>query len=118
MNRLAKKAQHKTLRQQRVRTRLSGTSTRPRLSVHISNQHVSAQLIDDTASRTLAAVSTVGKKTTEGTLIAKAEWVGTEIAKQAATAKITEVIFDRGSKLYHGRVKALADAAREKGLRF
>lgn len=118
MNRLAKKAQHKTLRQQRVRTRITGTAARPRLSVHISNQHVSAQLIDDTSSRTLAYASTVGKKTTEGTLIAKAEWVGAEIAKQAATAKIDTVIFDRGPKLYHGRVKALADAAREKGLKF
>lgn len=118
MNRLAKKSQHQALRQHRVRTRIVGTATRPRLSVHISNRHVSAQLVDDTTSRTLAYVSTVGQKATEGTLVTKAEWVGAEIAKKATAVKISEVIFDRGSKLYHGRVKALADAAREKGLRF
>jgi large subunit ribosomal protein L18 len=88
------------------------------LSVHVSNHHVSAQLIDDTASRTLAQASSVGQKASSDTLTAKAERVGTEIAEKAKTAKITSVVFDRGPKLYHGRVKALADAAREKGLKF
>jgi large subunit ribosomal protein L18 len=118
MDRLINKAKHQRLRSHRVRARITGTATRPRLSVHISNHHVSAQLIDDTASRTLAQASTIGHKATGDTLTAKAERIGAEIAKQAEAVKISSVIFDRGSKLYHGRVKALADAAREKGLKF
>ncbi len=94
-----------------------GTTERPRLSVTISNRHVSAQIIDDTKSVTLAAVSTAGKKQT-GTLTEQAAAIGKEIAKKAKTKKITQVAFDRGNKLYHGRVKALADAARNEGLEF
>ncbi len=118
MDRLLQKTQHQLLRQARVRVSVRGTATRPRLNVHISNLNVSAQLIDDASGRTLAQATSVGDKSIKGNLTAKARWVGEEIAKKAATVKITEVVFDRGPKLYHGRVKALADAAREKGLRF
>jgi large subunit ribosomal protein L18 len=85
--------------------------------VHISNLHVSAQIINDETHRTLVAVSTVGSKAT-GTKTDKAAWVGAEIAKKAKTAKVNKVVFDRAGKLYHGRVKALADAARGEGLEF
>lgn len=97
---------------------VSGTDKRPRLNVHVSNTHIAAQLIDDTTGKTLAAVSTVGQKSLKGTMTEKAEWVGGEIAKQAKTAKVKAVVFDRGGKLYHGRVAALADAARKAGLEF
>jgi large subunit ribosomal protein L18 len=112
------KIKNRAQRAARVRTTVVGTAARPRLSVHISNLHVSAQLIDDATSKTLAAVSSVGQKTVKGNLTAKAEWVGTEIAGKAKTVKIKQVVFDRGGKLYHGRVKALADAARNAGLEF
>lgn len=112
------KIQNRTQRAARVRTVVVGTTTRPRLSVHISNLHVSAQLIDDSTSKTIAAVSSVGQKAVSGSLTAKAEWVGTEIAAKAKAAKVSQVVFDRGSKLYHGRIKALADAARNAGLEF
>jgi large subunit ribosomal protein L18 len=86
--------------------------------VFISNTHITAQVIDDSAHKTLVYVSTVGNKTATGTMTDKAVMVGTEIAKQAKVAKITKVVFDRGGKLYHGRVAALANAARENGLEF
>lgn len=118
MDRLTHKSVKQKLRKTRVRARINGTAERPRLSVHISNQHVMAQLIDDSASQTLAYVSTVGKKSVKGNRSEQAAWVGSEIAKQAKAKKIKSVVFDRGSKLYHGRVKALADAARNEGLEF
>jgi large subunit ribosomal protein L18 len=118
MNRLLEKTLHHKLRQARVRVRLNGTPQKPRLSVHVSNRHVSAQLIDDTTSKTLAQVSSVGQKTLSSNLTTQSVWVGEEIAKKAAAIKVSEVIYDRGAKLYHGHVKALADAARAKGLRF
>jgi large subunit ribosomal protein L18 len=118
MNRLVKKSQHQALRSQRVRASLTGTADRPRLSIHISNHHITAQIINDEASKTLAYASTVGQKAATGTLTTKAQWVGEEIAKRAVAAKVKTVVFDRGARLYHGRVKALADAAREKGLEF
>lgn len=105
-------------RQHRVRTRIKDVSDRPRLSVFISNTHVSAQIIDDTSHKTLVSASTVGQKTEQGNLQAKAVWVGGQIAKAAKSAKIKKVVFDRGDKLYHGRIKALADAARAEGLEF
>ena len=117
MSKLTTKQANSLQRANRVRTAVSGTTERPRLSVHVSNLHVSAQIINDETHQTLAAVSTVGGKTT-GSLTAKAEWVGAEIAKKAKAAKVNKVVFDRGSKLYHGRVKALADAARNAGLEF
>ena len=117
MNNLAHKLQNRMLRKRRIRSIVSGTAERPRLSVNISNLHVSAQIIDDTSHKTIAAVSTVGTKQT-GSLMDKATWVGGEIAKKAKTAKIKAVVFDRSGKLYHGRVQALADAARKEGLEF
>ncbi len=118
MNKLAHKLDNLAQRKRRIRSVISGTAKRPRLSVYISNTHVSAQLIDDTAGKTMAVVTTVGQKTVKGTMSEKAEWVGTEIAKQAKAAKVKSVVFDRGGKLYHGRVAALADAARKAGLEF
>ena len=112
------KLQNRARRANRVRTTLTGSAGRPRLSIHISNLHVSAQIINDETHQTLAAVSTVGQKTAKGNLTDKATWVGTEIAGKAKTVKVKQVVFDRGNKLYHGRIKALADAARAAGLEF
>jgi large subunit ribosomal protein L18 len=117
-NRLSKIASNRAQRAGRVRARVIGTADRPRLSVHISNRHVVAQIIDDAAHKTLAYASTVGQKDAKGTMIERAAWTGEAIAKQAKTAKVSTVVFDRGSKLYHGRVAALADAARKSGLEF
>jgi large subunit ribosomal protein L18 len=118
MNSLAHKLQNRVLRKGRVRSVVSGTPERPRLTVFVSNLHVSAQIIDDVAMKTLVAVTTVGNKKATGTMTEKAIWVGAELAKKAKAAKITKVAFDRNGKKYHGRVKALADAARENGLEF
>jgi large subunit ribosomal protein L18 len=118
MSDLIHKQKNRNLRKNRIRSVVSGTPERPRLSVFVSSRHISAQLIDDTVHKTLAAVSTVGQKTATGTLSEKAAWVGSEIAGKAKTAKVSKVVFDRGGRKYHGRVKALADAAREKGLEF
>ncbi len=117
MNRIAHNNRSLKLRQNRVRSKFNGTETIPRLSVHISLQHVSAQLIDDEHSTTLAYISTQGLKIS-GTMTDKARHIGTEIAKKAKKKNIKRVVFDRGEKLYHGRVKVLADAAREEGLEF
>ncbi len=94
-----------------------GTSQKPRLSVSVSNRNVTAQIIDDEKSITLAHSSSMAGKV-KGSLTDKATYVGDDIAKKAQKAKIKQVVFDRGSKLYHGRVKALATAAREGGLEF
>jgi len=118
MNQLAHKLANKHLRKQRIRSTVSGTADRPRLSVFVSSRHVSAQVIDDGRQTTLAAVTTVGQKAATGTMTERAAWVGEEIAKKAKTAKLKKVVFDRNGRLYHGRVKALADAAREQGLEF
>lgn len=117
MNRLVKKALNATLRKRRVRAHVSGTAERPRLTVTISNVHVSAQLIDDAAKHTLAAVTTVGSKQT-GTMTEKTAWVGTEIAKKAKKKNIKAVVFDRNGRQYAQRLNALADAARKEGLEF
>jgi large subunit ribosomal protein L18 len=114
---LLHKLANRDQRKRRIRSTVTGTAARPRLSVNVSNMHVSAQIIDDTAHKTLAAVTTVGAKQT-GTLTDKAAWVGGEIAKKAKTAKIKSIVFDRSGKLYHGRIKALAEAARKEGLEF
>jgi large subunit ribosomal protein L18 len=118
MDRIAHKLHNRALRKGRVRAVVSGTPERPRLSVFISNLHVSAQIIDDNAKKTLAAVTTIGDKKATGTMTEKAARVGAEIAKKAKAAKVTQVAFDRNGKKYHGRVKALADAARREGLEF
>ena len=118
MDKLAHKLHNRAQRANRVRATVSGTAARPRLHVHISNLHISAQIINDEVHNTLVAVSTVGQKAATGTMTEKAAWVGTEIANKAKAAKITKVVFDRGGKIYHGRVKALAEAARAAGLEF
>jgi large subunit ribosomal protein L18 len=117
MANLAKKLLNKSLRKNRVRSKISGTAERPRLTVTISNKHISAQLIDDVAQRTLAAATTVGSKET-GSMKDRAASVGVEIAKKAKKAKINAVVFDRNGRQYAGRLAALADAARKEGLEF
>ena len=104
-------------RAKRTRARLHGTAHRPRLSVHISNKHITAQIINDDTGKTLAYATTVGTKLT-GSMSEKAAAIGTEIAKLGKKAKVTQVVFDRGSRLYAGRLSALADAARKEGLEF
>ena len=108
-------------RRQRVRTSLrKRAGTRPRLSIHRSGKHIYAQVIDDTAGRTLAAASTIDKdvKGKGGATSQSAQEVGRRVAERAKAAGVTTVVFDRGGFLFHGRVKALADAAREGGLEF
>jgi large subunit ribosomal protein L18 len=107
-------------RRRRVRTALTARAGgRPRLSVHRSGRHIYAQIIDDAAGRTVAAASTLtkGSKSPGATTAAAAE-VGKALAEAAKAAGVTSVVFDRGGFLFHGRVKALADAAREGGLEF
>ena len=104
-------------RANRTRAKIHGTAERPRLSVNISNQHIIAQVIDDDKGITLAYATTVGSKIS-GSMTEKAAEVGKLIADKAKKAKVTKVVFDRGSKLYAGRMSALADAARKEGLEF
>jgi large subunit ribosomal protein L18 len=118
MNATIHKLQNQWQRKHRVRATVSGTSDRPRLSVHISNRNVVAQVIDDTTGKTVAYASTVGNKAAKGSMTERATVIGEEIAKKAKTAKVTAVVFDRGGHIYHGRVAALADAARKAGLEF
>lgn len=118
MNNLAHKLHNRAQRKHRIRSTVSGTTERPRLSVYVSNLHVTAQVIDDTTGKTLAYATTVGQKAATGTMSEKAGWVGTEIAKKAQAAKVSTVVFDRSGRIYHGRVKALAEAARNAGLEF
>jgi large subunit ribosomal protein L18 len=101
----------------RTRAKIHGTSTRPRLTVHISNMHIIAQVIDDDKKVTLAYATTVGSKL-KGTMTEKAAEIGKEIAEKAKKAKVKTVVFDRGSNAYAGRMSALADAARKEGLEF
>lgn len=105
-------------RHARVRTKVSGTSERPRLNVFRSNANISVQVIDDTKGVTLVSASSVDMKLENGGNIDAAKAVGAEIAARAKKAKIKKVVFDRGGYIYHGRVKALAEAAREAGLEF
>lgn len=104
----------------RIRRKISGSADRPRLAVHFSNQHVYAQVIDDEAGRTLVSASTAEKAVEGGSSasIGTASRIGQLIAERAKAANIASVVFDRGGFIYHGKVKALADAAREGGLRF
>ena len=118
MSKLPKKLQNLKLRKNRVRSTVSGTTERPRLTVSITNMHVSAQVIDDVTHKTIASATTVGQKAATGTMTAKAEWVGAEIAKKAKAKKVKAVVFDRNGRQYHGRVKALAESARAGGLEF
>ena len=106
---------------QRIRKKVSGTAQRPRLAVHFSARHVYAQVIDDDAGKTLAAVSTLQKDLAGKKAAANresAERVGKAIAEKLLAKKVENVVFDRGGYIFHGKVKALADAAREGGLKF
>jgi len=107
----------KERRRLRVRSRISGTAQRPRLTVHITNQHITAQLVDDVSGKTLGYTSTV-KSDVKGSLTEKATWAGKQIAAEAKKQKIKAVVFDRAGRLYHGRMHALAEAARAEGLEF
>jgi large subunit ribosomal protein L18 len=106
-------------RKNRIRSRVHGSASRPRLTVFVSLRHVTAQLIDDDNHKTIATATTVGKKLDNKSMTEKAAIIGDEIAVAAIKkAKVKQVVFDRNGKLYHGRVKALADAARKSGLEF
>mmetsp|Transcript_65336 Transcript_65336/g.206439 ORF Transcript_65336/g.206439 Transcript_65336/m.206439 type:complete len:106 (+) Transcript_65336:397-714(+) len=105
-----------------MRNKIEGTAERPRLSVYRSNEHIYAQVIDDIAQKTLAHTSSLSPALKEGlgsgATVEAASKVGGHIAELCAAANIEKVVFDRGGKLYHGRIKAVAEAAREKGLVF
>lgn len=114
--------EHTQKRHRRIRVKLSGTTEAPRLVVYRSTKHIYAQIIDDVKRVTLVSASSIDKdmkdKLSHGGNIEAAKAVGEAIAKKAVAAKISDVVFDRGGFLYHGRVAALADAAREAGLNF
>jgi large subunit ribosomal protein L18 len=104
----------------RIRKKVSGTAQKPRLAVYRSNKEIYAQLIDDNSGVTLVAASSKEKElsTSKVTKVEQAKLVGQSIAKKAQAKKISDVVFDRGGFLYHGRIKSLADGAREEGLKF
>jgi large subunit ribosomal protein L18 len=115
-----RKAAHERVHR-RIRKKISGTAERPRLAIHFSGKHVYAQVVDDDAGRTLIAAATTeksvrGKKASANR--AAAELIGKTIAERALGKKIDKVVFDRGGFQYHGKIKALADAARQGGLKF
>ena len=105
-------------RHRRIRGKISGTAERPRLSIFRSNKNIYAQLIDDVAGVTLASASTLDENVSGSTKLEQAAAVGKAIAEAAKAKNISNVVFDRSGYLYHGRVQALADAARENGLDF
>ncbi len=107
----------KERRRARVRSRISGTAERPRLSVHVTNRHITAQLIDDVTGTSLGYATTV-KSDLKGTMTERATKIGQQIAESAKKHKINKVVFDRAGRLYHGRIHALAEAARAEGLEF
>ena len=102
----------------RIREKLSGTGERPRLNVYRSLNHIYVQVIDDQTGKTLVSASTLGMKLKSGGNVASAKEIGKTVAERAAEKGIKRVVFDRGGYLYHGRVKAVAEAAREAGLEF
>ena len=102
----------------RIREKLAGTGARPRLNVYRSLNHIYAQVIDDQTGRTLASASSLAMKLKTGGNVAAAKEIGKAVAERAVEKGIKQVVFDRGGYLYHGRIKALADAAREAGLQF
>jgi large subunit ribosomal protein L18 len=112
------KQQARLRRHRRVRAKLAGTADRPRLAVYRSNRGISAQVIDDAAGRTLAAASNLDRSLVKAKRADAPAAVGKLVAERAKDAGIATVVFDRGGYLYHGRVKALADAARQHGLEF
>jgi len=117
MNERVRKVSNRAQRAHRVRATAHGTTERPRLCVRITNMHINVQIVNDDTGNTLVSATTVGSKIA-GTMTDKAVAMGQEIAKKAKAKKVSKVVFDRGSKLYHGRIKALADAARKEGLEF
>ncbi len=112
------KSAERIRRHVRIRTKVAGTPERPRLAVFRSNANIHAQIIDDSTGVTLAASSSVALKLANGGNIDAAKQVGDTVAKLALDKNIKSVVFDRGGYIYHGRIKALADAAREAGLEF
>jgi large subunit ribosomal protein L18 len=120
MTQVASRAAARQKRHRRIRLRLSGSAERPRLAVFRSNNHISAQVIDDATGKTLAAASSLEKdlKAANQKKTEEAKVVGRLIAERARSAGIEQVVFDRAGFRYHGRIKSLADAAREAGLEF
>jgi large subunit ribosomal protein L18 len=116
MDRIKKKLHRRNKIRKGLRNRIRGTEERPRLTVYRSNAEIYAQIIDDTTGFTLAAASSININ--EGTPVEKAKFVGKEIAGKAKSANIENVVFDRNGYLYHGRIKSLAEGAREEGLNF
>ena len=119
---VSKRERSRVRRHHRVRLRVYGTPDRPRLNVYRSNAHLYAQVIDDTTGRTLVSASTLDEdikgKLKSGANLAAAVAVGRLVAERALKAKLKAVVFDRGGYRFHGRIKALAEASREKGLKF
>lgn len=118
MDRNVKKANMKARRQRRIRGRLSGSAARPRMAVHRTHKQIYVQVIDDLAGVTLCASSSLQLGLDNGGNVAGAKAVGADIAKRALEKGVSAVAFDRAGYRYHGRIKALADAAREAGLKF
>ena len=122
MNKFKAKREGLKRRQRRVRAKIFGTAERPRLAVHRTNAHIYAQLIDDADSKTICSASTLDAEFRAtgkvGSNKDAAQFVGELIGKRAIEAGVTEVTFDRGGRIYHGRVQALADGARSAGLKF
>lgn len=117
INKVSKNEMRKE-RHERVRAKIVGTKDVPRVCVFRSNSNIYAQIINDEEGKTLVSASSLENKGTNGSNIEAAKLVGASLAKKAKDAGITEVVFDRGGYLYHGRVKALADALRDNGLEF
>ena len=115
---VATKPQQRLRRRRRVRAKVRGTAERPRVSIFRSNRGISAQLIDDDSGRTLASASWLGQRSFKGTKTEQATAVGKALAAEAKKAGVETCVFDRAGYLYHGRVKALAEGAREGGLQF
>ena len=120
MNRITSRVKRQLRRRRSVRKRIFGVPSRPRLTITRTGKHMYAQLIDDTSSRTLCAASTIekGNRLESGNNCSAAKDLGTRIAEKAKTAGVTSIVFDRNGYRFHGRVKALADGAREGGLKF
>jgi large subunit ribosomal protein L18 len=115
MKRAMLKKLNEKLRKGRIRSKISGTADRPRLSIKVSNRHIHCQIIDDEKQSTLLGLSTIGM-TSDSTMVEKAEKLGQDLAKKAKKAKISKIVLDRNGKKYHGRIKALADALRKEGM--
>ncbi|MBI4665566.1 MAG: 50S ribosomal protein L18 [Nitrospinae bacterium] len=114
---LREKNDRRAARKARIRKRISGTAERPRVSITFSNKYVSAQLIDDVAGKTLVAASSQEKDAAvKGKSAAAAKWAGATLAERASKIGVQKAVFDRNGYIYHGRVKDLADAIREKGI--